>query len=158
MDILLEEHKNMLMLLIKHHVDFMLIGGYAVIYYGYERGTADMDIWVKPTNENRDKFIAAMIEHGISDETKDALSNMDFTNAKVLTIGNKPSQIDFLTKVQGVTYDLADKEKRLFPFKDQLIPIIQYHHLIITKMIAGRPQDKMDVDVLQKINKQKKKP
>ncbi len=157
MDILLEEHKRLLLLLLKHKVEFMLIGGYAVIYYGYERGTADMDIWLKPTNENRDKFIAVMMEHGISDETVKAVSKMDFTKAKVLTIGSKPSQIDFLTKVQGLTYEEADKEKRLFPMKDQLIPIIQYHHLIITKMIAGRLQDKADVDILQKINKQRKK-
>lgn len=157
MDILLEEHKRFLWLLLKYKVEFILIGGYAVIYYGYERGTADMDLWLKPTNENRDKFIAAMLEHGISDETTNALQKMDFTTAKVLTIGNKPSQIDFLTKVQGVTYEEADKEKRILPMKDWAIPVIHYHHLITMKMVTGRPQDKVDVDVLQKINKQKKK-
>jgi len=157
MDILLEEHKRFLWLLLKYKVEFILIGGYAVIYYGYERGTADMDLWLKPTNENRDKFIAAMLEHGISDETTNALQKMDFTTAKVLTIGNKPSQIDFLTKVQGVTYEEADKEKRILPMKDWSIPVIQYHHLITMKMVAGCPQDKVDVDVLQKINKQKKR-
>ena len=39
MDILLPEYKKMLALLIKHKVDFMLIGGYAVILHGYERLT-----------------------------------------------------------------------------------------------------------------------
>jgi len=153
MDILLEEHKRFLLLLLKHEVEFMLIGGYAVIYYGYERGTADMDIWLKPTNENRDKFIDAAMEHGISVETAKALKSMDFESAKVLTIGNRPSQIDFLTKVQGLTYDEADKKKRMFPLKDKFIPIIQYNHLIIMKMITGRPQDKIDVDMLQKLNR-----
>ena len=27
-------------------VEYLLIGGYAVGYYGYPRATADMDIWV----------------------------------------------------------------------------------------------------------------
>ena len=38
----------------------MLIGGYAVIYYGYERTTGDMDIWLEPSNENKDKLIDAL--------------------------------------------------------------------------------------------------
>lgn len=153
MDFLFEGHKKFLLLLLKYQVEFMLIGGYAVIYYGYERGTADMDIWLKPTNENRDKFLLALKEHGIGTEYLDAVSKMDFTSAKVLTLGEKPNKIDILTKVQGLLYKDADKEKQMYPMKDQFIPIIQYHHLIITKMIAGRPQDKADIDVLQKINK-----
>jgi len=152
---LLEEHKKFLLLLLKHKVEFMLIGGYAVIYYGYERGTADMDIWLKPTNENRDKFLSALKEHGIGTESLNAVSKMDFTNAQVLSLGDKPNKIDIKTKVQDMLYEDADKEKQLYPMKDKFIPIIQYHHLIITKMIAGRPQDKADVDVLQKINRKR---
>jgi hypothetical protein len=155
MDILFEGHKKFLLLLLKYKVDFMLIGGYAVIYYGYERGTADMDIWLKPSNDNRDKFILALKEHGIGTEYLDEVSKMDFTNAQVLTLGEKPNKIDILTKVQGMLYEDSDKEKQLHPMKDKFIPIIQYHHLIITKMITGRPQDKADVDVLQKINRKK---
>ena len=30
---------------------------YAVNYYGYLRNIDDLDIWLAPTNENRDAFI-----------------------------------------------------------------------------------------------------
>jgi hypothetical protein len=56
MDVMLREHKAFLLLLLKYKVEFILIGGYAVIFYGYERTTADMDIWLRPDNKNRDKF------------------------------------------------------------------------------------------------------
>ena len=92
MDILLEEHKKLLLLLVKHNVEFMLIGGYAVIYYGYERLTSDMDIWLKPSNENRDKFIAALQEKGIMDEDINVISKMDFTEIQVLNLGEKPNK------------------------------------------------------------------
>ena len=82
---------------------------------------------------------------------------MDFNEAAVMHIGEKPNKIDFLTRVQGLQYAEADKEKKMLPMKDQLIPVIQYHHLILLKMLAGRPQDKADVDVLQKINQDKGK-
>lgn len=46
MDLFLEDHRQVLIELIKHGVDFMLIGGYAVNFYGYSRTTADMDVWI----------------------------------------------------------------------------------------------------------------
>ena len=46
-------------LLIRHNVKFVVIGGYAVINYGYERVTSDLDIWIK-NNENRDLLVDAL--------------------------------------------------------------------------------------------------
>ena len=152
MDILREEHKQLLLTLIKCDVDFMLIGGYAVIYYGYERSTADMDIWLRPSKENWEKLIAALRNYGIVDEDLEILKVLDFTQAEVFSMGDKPDKIDFLTKVQGLDYENADEKKLFFPLKDQQVPIVQYHHLIQMKMIAGRAQDKADVEILQKIN------
>ena len=59
-NIFVEEHKQILFALIKNKVDFMIIGGYAVIHYGYHRNTGDMDIWLQTGNENRDKLINAL--------------------------------------------------------------------------------------------------
>ena len=153
MDIFLDEHKKFLHLLIKHKVDFMLIGGYAVIIYGYERGTSDMDIWLKPDNENRDKFIAALREHGIREDVLGEVSKMDFTEVRIMHIGEKPNKIDFLTKVHGLNFDEANEKKKLLSIGEQKIPVINYHHLITLKILAARPQDKADVDILQKINR-----
>lgn len=153
MDIFLDEHKNFLLLLIKNKVEFILIGGYAVIYYGYQRTTADMDIWLKPTNENRDKFIGALLEHGISESGTNAVSLMNFTEVQVMHIGEEPNKIDFLTKVQGLSFDDAYSKKVDLPLKDKFVPVLQYQHLIITKMLAGRPQDQADIDKLQKISR-----
>lgn len=46
--------------LIKSGVDFILIGGYAVNFYGYGRYTGDMDFGLDPTNSNKLKFIDAL--------------------------------------------------------------------------------------------------
>ena len=41
------DFKEFLRLLNFHQVEYLLIGGYAVGYYGFVRATGDMDIWVK---------------------------------------------------------------------------------------------------------------
>jgi predicted nucleotidyltransferase len=156
MDIFLESHKKFLTLLLTHQVDFILIGGYAVIVYGYERGTSDMDLWLKPSNENKEKFIVALREHGISEQGLAQLNLLDFTgDPRVFHIGEKPAKIDFLTKVQGLKFEEAYEVKKLLPLYDLMVPVIQYDHLILLKMIAGRPQDKADIDVLSKIHSKK---
>jgi len=53
MNIFLESHSNLLEKLIKANVEFLIIGGYAVNYYGYNRTTGDLDIWIKPDNFNK---------------------------------------------------------------------------------------------------------
>jgi hypothetical protein len=156
MDIFLDEHKEFLLLLLKHEVEFMLIGGYAVIFYGYERTTGDMDIWLKPSNENKVKFIEVLKSFGINEEHLKAAGEMNFEEAQMMHIGERPNRIDFLTKVYGLTYNEADEKKVLLPLKDQFVPVIDYHHLVIVKMFAGRPQDKADIDILQKIRNNKK--
>lgn len=70
MNIFIDEHLQILLILIKHQVKFMLIGGYAVIYYGYERTTGDIDIWLQPGNKNRDNLVKALEEFGIVNEDR----------------------------------------------------------------------------------------
>jgi hypothetical protein len=41
-----QDFKDFLRLLKAHHVEYLLIGGYAVGYFAYPRATADVDIWI----------------------------------------------------------------------------------------------------------------
>ncbi len=46
MQIFNEDFQDFIELLNKYDVEYMLVGGYAVIIRGYSRSTGDMDIWV----------------------------------------------------------------------------------------------------------------
>ncbi len=52
-----EDFKDFLKLLNENEVQYLLIGGYAVGYYGYPRATHDMDIWIAVDPENAEKMI-----------------------------------------------------------------------------------------------------
>jgi len=68
MNILLDEHKVILIKLLQSKVDFILIGGYAVNYHGYGRTTGDMDVWLRPDNGNRDKLVPVLESLGVLSE------------------------------------------------------------------------------------------
>ena len=47
-----------------HKLQYILIGGLAMILNGAVRFTQDADLWLEPTNENRDRFIQSLLEFG----------------------------------------------------------------------------------------------
>lgn len=155
MNVLVKEHKDLLLAMVNHKVSFVLIGGYAVIYYGYDRGTGDMDIWLKPDNENRDKLLKALDEFGIDERDIAQLSNKDFTTSQTFFFGAPPRRVDFLvfSTISRVSFNEANAEAKHFALQEKQVPVIQYHHLILTKMTTGRIKDKADIEELQRINK-----
>lgn len=157
MNALLEEHKSFLFQLIDNKVEFILVGGMAVIYHGYPRTTGDIDIWLKPDNENKKKLIQVLKKDKVFEEDINFLNSLDFQNHLVFHIGEEPNKIDFLTHISGVRYQDADEMKKLFELEGYKIPILHINHLIISKLSSERIKDKADAEELQKIENLKKK-
>jgi predicted nucleotidyltransferase len=155
MNIFLEEHQIMLSYLISNHVDFLLIGGYAVIFHGYARSTGDMDIWVRPTNENKRSLSKALEDYGYDLQDLKGLYEMDFTKHIAFSIGEEPEKIEFINYVNLVSFEEADQNKILYDFEGLRVPFINLRELILSKMNTGRKKDEADVEELQKINKRK---
>lgn len=155
MKIITKAHRQFLITLYDAHVEFMLIGGYAVIYHGYPRFTSDMDIWLKPDNENKKKVLSALRSYKITAEHIEKVNEFDFTKGHSFYVGENKNRIDFITHIVGVTYNEADIKKVFLNIDGKKIPVIPFEHLILNKILAGRPQDKADVDMLRKIKKAK---
>lgn len=156
-NIFLEEHHQILFALLKNKVNFMPIGGYAVIHYGYDRNSGGMDIWLQTGNENRDRLIHALRDLGITNEDLEKLRRMDFTNpVPVFFFRESPRQIDFVTKINNISFEEAIKEARYFTLENRSIHVINYNHLIITNLSTNRAKDKADIEEPERINKYRK--
>ena len=156
MNIFTAGHKKLLVDLLNSNVEFILIGGFAVNYHGYPRYTGDMDIWLKPDDENKFKFISFLELRGFNNNSIDHIKELDFRAAQTFHIGANENRIDFLTKISGVEFNEAYANCVYISLIDKKIPVIRYRHLIINKMMSSRAKDKADVDELQKINRFKK--
>ena len=44
---------DLLLQLNLNHVQYLVVGGYAVNLYGYIRTTGDIDLWIKPENKEK---------------------------------------------------------------------------------------------------------
>src|SRR5580704_11041433 len=54
--------RELIALLHKHHVRYLIVGGGAVIYYGHIRTTGDVDFFYDPTEANAQQLFAALSE------------------------------------------------------------------------------------------------
>ncbi|MFZ1676186.1 MAG: DUF6036 family nucleotidyltransferase [Saprospiraceae bacterium] len=151
MNIFLEAHQTILSHLISNHVDFLLIGGYAVIFHGYARSTGDMDIWVRPTNNNKQSLGKALEDYGYDFQDLKGLYEKDFTNHMAFSIGDEPDKIEFINYVNLVSFEEANQNRILYDFEDLRVPFINLRELILSKMNTGRKKDEADIEELQKI-------
>ena len=136
----------------KCNVDFILCGGFAVNLHGYNRNTSDLDLWINPIIENKEKVFNALLLLKFSKEQASNIDDIDFTKPFAFKIGYDPIDIDVFNYITGVKYADAGREKVEFIYSDTLkVYYISLKDLILNKMLAGRPKDKLDVEELQRI-------
>jgi hypothetical protein len=148
-------HKEMIIALLQGKVDFMLVGGYAVIYHGYVRATGDMDVWLRPTNENKSRLLAVFQNLQFDPEGMKKLNEMDFTGVVIFHVGNEPERIDFLSKVQGLNFDDAYAQRQILDLKGNPVPVLHLNDLIANKLLANRLKDQADIENLMKIQRKR---
>ena len=151
MNIFYDAHKLVLQKLLDKKVGFILVGGYAVNYYGYNRVTGDMDVWLQPDNSNKKLLLTALKELGFDEEGITTIDSWDFTKPQLFHIGKKPYLTDFITHISGVSYDTARQNAILANIDGLNLYIIHLNNLIENKNATGRLKDLADVEYLQKI-------
>jgi hypothetical protein len=155
MNIFVESHQNFLKSLLNHKVNFLLVGGYAVIFHGYKRTTGDMDLWIEPNDENKERLLIVLKEFDFNSEDIEHISQLDFTKHLAFHFWEEPERVDCITYVSNVNFEEAFASKVIADIEGIQIPIIQYQHLIQSKISSERLKDHADVEELQKVNRNK---
>lgn len=157
MDILHPEFILFLTCATKNNLRYLLIGGYAVNFYGYNRNTNDLDVWLAPTNENKDAFIQTLLCMKYSEEEVAPLYKEDFTIPFKADIGSPSADIDVLTFVHpNISFDEAEKNKEVFVVEGKMVMnFVPYKFLKEMKLLAARDKDLFDVARLEELRNKK---
>ena len=135
-------------------VDYILVGGYAVILHGHSRTTGDMDIWVRKTKENYLRIIRAFDEFGMPlfDMTE---KNFLFNDKiDVFSFGVPPSSIDLMTDAKGLDFGDAFKNSSIHELEGIKVRVIHVNDLIKQKKAVNRPKDQNDIEHLKPLDKE----
>lgn len=146
MDITLPpDFKEFLKLFNDYKVRYLLIGGYAVGYYGYPRTTNDMDVWVALDRENAERVTAALKAFGF--DTPELSPNL-FLYDNIVRMGVPPLRIEVLTAISGVSFDDCYAECVEEVFDGVPVNLISLPRLKQNKQASGRHKDLDDLEHL----------
>lgn len=141
--------EGLLKLLKEHKVDFVVIGATAFPVHGYARASLDIDIFIRPSEENAVRTKAALKEFGY-DVTD--ISTQDLLKRKLL-IRQYAVETDIHPFVKGISFDDAWKNKVRSKFGETFAYFASLGDLIKMKRAAARPKDLEDLKYLRKIKK-----
>ena len=141
------DFREFLKLLNSARVEYLLIGGYAVGYYGYSRATMDMDVWIALSAENARKAAGALVRFGFPKAAVDESAFLD--KMRIVRLGLPPVRMEIMTDISGVTFDACFKRRNRVAINGIKINLIALDDLIANKIASGRHKDLDDVEHLR---------
>jgi predicted nucleotidyltransferase len=142
--------RDLLSLFHRHGVQYVLVGGHAVNFYGYVRTTQDIDLLVFPSTENAQRIMKAIAEFGFGGAG--IPQKLFEREAGAVHIGTEPNRIDLLTSLKGVSNEKIFAGSQSVDMDGVLVSIISLDDLLQVKRSSDRPRDLADADELSKIN------
>lgn len=151
--ILNDDFRDMIGLLNEEQVDYLLIGGWAVTFHARYRLTEDIDFWVRPTPENAERVLRALVRFGAPVDSL-GITAEDFAQPRYgLHLGRPPVRIDFLTTMKGLTFEQAWEHRVVEEFVGITVNVIGRDDLLHNKLEVGRDKDLLDAAAIQKATK-----
>lgn len=142
------DFKELLELFNAHDVQYLIVGGYALAYFGAPRYTGDIDIFVKSDSKNASLILKALSNFGFGSA---GLKLEDFTNTdNIIQLGYPPVRVDIMTSISGVSWEDAYNSREKGKCGDVTVYFIGLDQYIQNKRASGRKKDLADLEALGK--------
>ena len=141
-----EDYKELLELRNARNVEYLIVGAYALAFHGSPRFTGDIDILVRPSSDNAQNILSALIDFGFGSLN---LAVDDFQKPdSVVQLGVPPVHIDIITSLRGVSWDEAYQGKQAGRYGDVPVYFLGCPQFIANKKAIGRKKDLADLESL----------
>lgn len=143
-------YRELLQALNEHKVEYLIVGGYAVMKYTEPRFTKDLDVWVGNSPENSVRLFQALAGFG-APLAHDGVTPDTFTKRDIVyQIGVAPVRVDILTRITGVEFTEAWRNRVTSTFFGVRVDLISLDDLVANKRAAGRSGDLDHLERLQR--------
>lgn len=141
---MLEQSLKIIDALNEYKVDYVIIGGYAVILHGYLRATEDIDIVLKMTQENIVRFQEALFSIYNDSEIKE-ISFKELKKYPVIRYGTEDNfYLDIIAKI-GERFSFDNIEIVAKKINNTRIKFASAKSLYEMKKYTYREKDKIDL-------------
>jgi hypothetical protein len=140
------DFKELLELFNAHHVEYVIIGAFALAHYGAPRTTGDIDLLVRPDPANAQRIVDALKEFGFDSM---GFTAKDFSAPdNVIQLGVAPVRIDIVNSITGVSWDEVERGRLPGLFGDVPAYYLGKAEFVANKRAVGRLKDLGDLEAL----------
>jgi hypothetical protein len=136
------EHK-LLSEFINNGIDFLVIGGGAVVLHGHERPRPDLDLLLSQDDANLERL--AYVDLTWLRFKRKLIDDFKKPNARIEHL-----HVEILTVITGVSAGEAFATKILVSADGLDIPVLSRELLVANKKVVGREKDLEDIEALSK--------
>lgn len=148
-----DDLKLLLHALNEHGVDYLLIGGYALYALGYQRGTVDIDVVLRPTREQGERARAALLV--LPDGVAKEIDPDWFVEAQTIRVADE-FVVDLMFNACGETYESLLPYAVTIDFDGVPVRTLNLEGLLKTKR-SIRDKDRLDREILERAMEAAKK-
>jgi predicted nucleotidyltransferase len=147
--------RALLQRLTEHGVDFVVVGGVAVILQASPRFTRDLDICYALEQENLDRLGEVLVElgaklRGIEEDLPFVPDGRALRHTQMLTLTTADGGLDLLVEPEGSPgYPALRRRSDEIDLDGIGVRVASIDDLIAMKRAAGRPQDLVDLESLE---------
>ena len=140
-------------------VDFVVVGGIAVMLSGYGRATRDLDIAYAGDRGNLEALGEVLVAleakpRGVDAELPFAADASTLDRVELLTLETSLGWLDVHRSLAGVSsYSGLRRRAERVKLADFFVLVASVDDLIAMKHAAGRPQDQTDIAALETIRR-----
>jgi hypothetical protein len=135
-----------------HSVEYLIVGGEAVVFHGYPRLTGDVDFFYRRTTENVNRLFAALTEFWSGNIPGIIAADEFLEEGLIVKFGRPPQRIDLLNRIDGVSFEDAWQDRIGVEITGNAPPLcVNYASkkaLLKNKRASGRPKDLDDIEHL----------
>lgn len=128
-------------------VEFTVVGGVAVNAHGYLRATNDLDVFIRPTEENARIAYGALSATGAPIESLEPNDLLD--DEANLRFGPDENHVDILASIGEISFEQVWRNHVEANIDGLDVPFISKADLIANKRQVGRLRDLADVEELE---------
>jgi len=143
-------------------VDFVVVGGVAVVAQGYPRLTNDLDICYATDQANLDRLGALLVAieaklRGVERDVGFVPDGRALRQAQILTLSTREGELDLLVAPPGApAYATLRRRADRIEVAGARVLMASIEDLLAMKRARGRPQDLIDVEALEVVLRERR--
>lgn len=136
-------------------VDFVVVGGVAVVLQAMPRFTKDLDICYSTAQDNLDALGGVLVAlqarlRGVPEEVPFVPDGRTLRHTQILTLTTRAGDIDLLVNPDGApAYNTLRRRADIMELAGHSVRIASIEDMLAMKRAAGRPQDVVDIESLE---------